>query len=243
MMDPPRNHVLADPRLALKKNCGVRIGDGFRLRAETLHGPALHDHGITRAATVGVVQALKGLQKFLLRGDFTAQIRQSRDIPDDRNHIGHLALLIEHGVTIQKQPPSIKNVLHAFYILACFHNLGVELRVEDTVQHHVLHTVSDYVPFGYTSQLRVTPVHQDADAIAVSNAHGVIERVAKFFDIIGQHSRCIHQPSRTDKEVRYAIKEPSPCSPGSGAGMAPGERSTEIVFPGMSACQIRNRAR
>ena len=178
-----------------------------------------------------------------MRGDFTAQIRQSRDIPDDRNHIGHLALLIEHGVTIQKQPPSIKNVLHAFYILACFHNLGVELRVEDTVQHHVLHTVSDYVPFGYTSQLRVTPVHQDADTIAVSNAHGVIERVAKFFDIIGQHSRCIHQPSRTDKEVRYAIKEPSPCSPGSGAGMAPGEKSTEIVFPGMSACQIRNRAR
>ena len=37
MMDPPRNHVLADPRLALKKNCGVRIGDGFRLRAETLY--------------------------------------------------------------------------------------------------------------------------------------------------------------------------------------------------------------
>ena len=134
-------------------------------------------------------------------------------------------------MTIQKKPPPVKNVLHAFYILTGFHNLGVELRVKDSVQNHVLHTVSDYVPLGYARQLRVTPVHQDANAIAVSDAHGVIECVAKFFDIIGQHSRCIHQPSRTDKEVQCAINERHPCSPVPGSRDGRPERILGDLLP------------
>ena len=152
-MDAPGDDVLADARLSLEQHSGIRVRYGLRFGIEPLHGPALHDERIAGAAAAGVVQVLERLQELFLRSYFAAQIGQGRHVTYDRHHVGHPALFVADGMAVKKQATAVENILHAFDVLTCLHDFGIELRVKDAVQHHILHAVADYVLLGYAREL------------------------------------------------------------------------------------------